>query len=73
MPSPPAKPVSEPSDPTIRWHGRTIATGFFPFAAPIARVAVGRPMLAAWVAYDAVLPYFTFASAFQAATWNSVP
>src|SRR5579871_5568629 len=35
--SPPPNPVSDPSAPTIRWHGRTIGTGLRPFAAPTAR------------------------------------
>src|SRR5690606_17224943 len=41
--SPPPKPVSEPSAPITRWQGRTIGSGLRPFAAPTARVAVGRP------------------------------
>ena len=44
MSSPPPKPVSEPSEPTMRWHGSTIGTGLAPFAAPTARIAAGRPM-----------------------------
>ena len=35
--TPPANPVSEPSDPTTRWHGTMIDSGFLPFAAPTAR------------------------------------
>ena len=40
---PPPKPVSEPSAPTRRWHGRTIGSGLRPFAAPTARAARGAP------------------------------
>src|SRR5207253_10045639 len=41
---PPPKPVSEPFDPITRWQGMMIGTGLAPFAAPTARVAVGRPI-----------------------------
>jgi len=33
--------VSAPDLPITRWQGTTIAIGFAPFAAPIARLAVG--------------------------------
>src|SRR6478736_1394016 len=41
---PPANPVSAPLDPTTRWQGATIDTGFLPFAAPTARAAPGLPI-----------------------------
>jgi hypothetical protein len=44
---PPAKPVREPSLPITRWQGATMETGFFPFAAPTARKAPGRPIAVA--------------------------
>jgi outer membrane usher protein len=33
-----------PFDPMTRWHGTMIEIGFFPFAAPTARTAVGLPI-----------------------------
>ena len=42
--SPPPNPTSEPSAPMTRWHGRMIAIGFAPLAAPTARARSGRPM-----------------------------
>ena len=42
--SPPLYPVSDPSEPTRRWHGTTIATPLAPLASPTARAAAGRPM-----------------------------
>ena len=39
MARPPAKPVSAPVEPTMRWHGAMIERGFLPLAAPTARAA----------------------------------
>ena len=66
--SPPANPVSEPSLPTTRWHGRTREIGLRPFAAASARAAFGRPILAACSDYVRVSPQGMAASASQAAT-----
>ena len=54
--SPPAYPVSVPSEPMTRWHGRTTGIGFAPFAAPTAREAPrGRPSRAARAPYVVVV------------------
>ena len=48
--SPPANPVNFPDAPITRWHGATIDIGFFPFAAPTARTALGLPIcMAIWL------------------------
>ena len=44
---PPAYPTRLPVEPTIRWHGTTIGTGFRLRAPPTARAAFGFPMRAA--------------------------
>ena len=41
--SPPEYPPIRPPDATTRWHGITMATGFFPHARPTARAAPGDP------------------------------
>ena len=41
--------------PITRWQGRTIETGLRPFAAPIARTAVGRPIAVGLLAVGAGL------------------
>jgi hypothetical protein len=42
--------------PTTRWHGITIEIGFFPFAAPAARMALGLPDRLASSLYETVSP-----------------
>src|SRR2546422_158545 len=41
--NPPPKPVSSPRAPTTRWQGTMMGIGFFPLAAPTARVARTSP------------------------------
>ena len=41
---PPAKPVSDPSEPMTRWQGTMIDNGFLPLASPTAREALAEPM-----------------------------
>ena len=42
--SPPANPVNFPEAPITRWHGTMMEIGFFPFAAPTARMAFTFPI-----------------------------
>ena len=54
--SPQAYPVSEPFAPITRWQGTMMLIGFFPFAAPTARAAVGLLIASANSPYPHVVP-----------------
>ena len=68
----PAYPTSAPDDPTTRWQGTMIGTGFQRKACATARAAVGLPTSDAMPAYEHTAPYGMPAVARSTARWNSL-
>ena len=70
---PPPKPVSPPSEPMTRWQGTTIGSGFWPFAAPTARVAFPSPTHCASSRYVRVVPTGMRRRLLHTRVWKVVP